>query len=70
MSGINHALRAAADQFGTPLYVYNTATITGQYNKLVKAFSSHKTRFFYACKALSNVAFCGTFTAWARDSTA
>ena len=28
MSGINDALRAAADQFGTPLYVYNAATIT------------------------------------------
>ncbi|OGX85609.1 diaminopimelate decarboxylase [Hymenobacter glacialis] len=55
MSGINDALRAAADQFGTPLYVYNSATITGQYEKLVKAFSGHKTRFFYACKALSNV---------------
>ncbi|MDB5234178.1 MAG: diaminopimelate decarboxylase [Hymenobacter sp.] len=55
MSGINDALRAAADQFGTPLYVYNVSTITGQYNKLEKAFSGHKTRFFYACKALSNV---------------
>ena len=55
MSGINDALRAAADQFGTPLYVYNSATITRQYEKLIKAFSGHKTRFFYACKALSNV---------------
>ena len=55
MSGINDALRAAADQFGTPLYVYNSATITGQYEKLTTAFSGHKTRFFYACKALSNV---------------
>ncbi|WP_426058616.1 diaminopimelate decarboxylase [Hymenobacter sp. B1770] len=55
MSGINDALRAAADQFGTPLYVYNSATITGQYSKLKKAFSGHKTRIFYACKALSNV---------------
>ena len=54
MPNINDALRAAADQFGTPLYVYNTPTITGQYKKLVKAFSGHKTRFFYACKALSN----------------
>ncbi|HEX8330808.1 MAG TPA: diaminopimelate decarboxylase [Hymenobacter sp.] len=55
MSGINDALRAAADQFGTPLYVYNSESITGQYKKLTKAFSGHKTRFFYACKALSNV---------------
>ena len=56
MSGINDALRAAADQFGTPLYVYNTPTITGQYEKLKQAFTGHSTRFFYACKALSNVA--------------
>ena len=56
MSGINDSLRAAADQFGTPLYVYNAASITGQYQKLVQAFAGHKTRFFYACKALSNVA--------------
>lgn len=55
MSGINDALRAAADEFGTPLYVYNSASITGQYKKLTKAFSGHPTRFFYACKALSNV---------------
>ncbi|MCC3154203.1 diaminopimelate decarboxylase [Hymenobacter sp. BT770] len=55
MSGINDALRAAADQFGTPLYVYDSATITRQYEKLKKGFSGHKTRFFYACKALSNV---------------
>ena len=56
MSGINEALCAAATEFGTPLYVYNSATITGQYEKLTAAFASHKTRFFYACKALSNVA--------------
>ncbi|UOQ97793.1 diaminopimelate decarboxylase [Hymenobacter sp. 5317J-9] len=55
MSAINDALRAAADQFGTPLYVYNAATITRQYEKLKNAFTGHKTRFFYACKALSNV---------------
>ncbi|ALW84180.1 diaminopimelate decarboxylase [Hymenobacter sedentarius] len=55
MSGINDALRAAADQFGTPLYVYDSATITRQYEKLKNGFSGHKTRFFYACKALSNV---------------
>ena len=56
MSGINDALRAAADQFGTPLYVYDAAIITRQYEKLRTAFTGHTTRFFYACKALSNVA--------------
>jgi diaminopimelate decarboxylase len=49
------SLRAAADQFGTPLYVYNADSIATQYNKLKSAFAGHSTRFFYACKALSNV---------------
>ncbi len=56
MSDINEALRAAAEQFGTPLYVYDAASITRQYNKLTTAFAGHPTRFFYACKALTNVA--------------
>jgi len=50
------ALLAAAAQFGTPLYVYQADTIRAQYHKLTAAFSSHPTRFFYACKALTNVA--------------
>ena len=56
MSEISEALRAAAEQFGTPLYVYDAATITRQYRKLESAFSLRPTRFFYACKALSNLA--------------
>lgn len=51
----NEQLIAAAEQFGSPLYVYNTEKISEQYNKLVDAFSGHPTRFFYACKALTNV---------------
>ncbi|MGI4875835.1 MAG: diaminopimelate decarboxylase [Janthinobacterium lividum] len=50
------ALLAAAAQFGTPLYVYQADVIRSQYQKLTAAFSSHPTRFFYACKALTNVA--------------
>jgi diaminopimelate decarboxylase len=50
------ALLAAAAEFGTPLYVYQADTIRAQYHKLTAAFSSHPTRFFYACKALTNVA--------------
>ncbi|MGI4832809.1 MAG: diaminopimelate decarboxylase [Janthinobacterium lividum] len=50
------ALLAAAAQFGTPLYVYEAATIRRQYHKLTAAFAGHPTRFFYACKALTNVA--------------
>ncbi|MVN78025.1 diaminopimelate decarboxylase [Hymenobacter sp. HMF4947] len=50
------SLLAAAKQFGTPLYVYQADTIRAQYHKLTSAFSGHPTRFFYACKALTNVA--------------
>ena len=51
----NEQLMAAASEFGTPLYVYNTEKITEQYNKLSSAFSAHPTKLFYACKALTNI---------------
>lgn len=51
----NEQLIAAAGEFGTPLYVYNTEKITEQYQKLNTAFSGHPTKFFYACKALTNI---------------
>jgi diaminopimelate decarboxylase len=44
-----------ADRFGTPLYVYHAEKIKEQYEKLDKAFSGCKARFFYACKALTNI---------------
>jgi diaminopimelate decarboxylase len=44
-----------ADRFGTPLYVYHAEKIKEQYEKLDKAFADCKARFFYACKALSNI---------------
>ncbi len=49
------ALRHLADTYGTPLYVYNADVITRQWDKLQSSFTGHPTRFFYACKALSNV---------------
>lgn len=48
-------LSALAGEFGTPVYVYHAEKIAEQYNKLSKAFSGHPTRFFYACKALTNI---------------
>jgi len=51
----NKELIELADRFGTPLYVYHAEMIKDQYNKLEKAFSGCKARFFYACKALSNI---------------
>ncbi len=44
-----------ANEFGTPLYVYNADKIIGQYSRLTTAFKSDKVRFFYACKALTNI---------------
>ncbi|MEP7171785.1 MAG: diaminopimelate decarboxylase, partial [Bacteroidota bacterium] len=42
-------------QFGTPLYVYHAEKITEQYSKLVTAFKNTEVKFFYACKALTNI---------------
>src|SRR5512138_3545070 len=44
-----------AREFGTPVYVYHAEKIREQYQKLVNAFSILDTRFFYACKALTNL---------------
>ncbi|MCU0384738.1 MAG: diaminopimelate decarboxylase [Flavihumibacter sp.] len=44
-----------AQEYGTPLYVYNANQISEQYNKLQSAFKKVNARFFYACKALSNI---------------
>ena len=48
-------LNAAAQQFGTPLYVYHAEKIEQQYQNLLTHFSATQTRFFYACKALTNI---------------
>lgn len=46
-----------AEQFGSPLYVYDAEKIQSQYKRLTKAFSKvEKLRINYAMKALSNVA--------------
>lgn len=48
-------LNAAAQKFGTPLYVYHAERIEKQYQNLLAHFESTQTRFFYACKALTNI---------------
>jgi len=55
MSLTDQQLLAAAAQFETPLYVYDADHITAQYQKLTTAFAKTDTKFFYACKALTNV---------------
>jgi diaminopimelate decarboxylase len=51
----NDLLLSAASQFGTPLYVYHAEKIDEQYKKLTTAFAEIDARFFYACKALTNI---------------
>jgi len=51
----NTQLLEVANEFGTPVYVYHAEKITQQFEKLTQAFQDHPTRFFYACKALTNI---------------
>jgi len=44
-----------ANEFGTPVYVYHAEKIKEQYEKLYNAFKGCNARFFYACKALTNI---------------
>jgi diaminopimelate decarboxylase len=44
-----------ANEFGTPVYVYHAEKIKEQYEKLNNAFKGCNARFFYACKALTNI---------------
>jgi diaminopimelate decarboxylase len=48
-------LKDIADRFGTPLYVYHAEKIREQYEKLVTGFSAIDAKFFFACKALTNI---------------
>lgn len=52
----NKTLLQIAEDFGSPVYVYNAETITNQYKRLTSAFNKVKQlRINYAVKALSNI---------------
>jgi diaminopimelate decarboxylase len=51
----NKQLEAVAKEFGTPVYIYHAEKIAEQYNKLLTAFKQTDSKFFYACKALTNI---------------
>jgi diaminopimelate decarboxylase len=51
----NSQLVDLAERFGTPLYVYHAEKIKEQYEKLISGFSVIDARFFFACKALTNI---------------
>ena len=44
-----------ASQLGTPAYIYHAEKIKEQYEKLTSGFSVIDARFFFACKALTNI---------------
>lgn len=48
-------LTTLANQYGTPLYIYNADRINAQYKKLNAAFSGQNVKIFYAAKALTNI---------------
>lgn len=48
-------LLALAERFGTPLYVYHAEKIKEQYEKLTSGFAGIDAKFFFACKALTNI---------------
>jgi diaminopimelate decarboxylase len=51
----NAQLIEIANEFGTPVYVYHAEKIEQQLAELQQAFAGCKAKFFYACKALTNI---------------
>lgn len=51
----NVDLLNVAQEFGTPLYVYDAEKILSQYNLLKQSFPGDHVKIKYACKALNNV---------------
>ena len=43
------------EQYGCPLYIYDSAIIERQYKRMVNAFNVKDLKINYACKALSNI---------------
>lgn len=51
----NLSIESIAQDFGTPLYLYDAEKIASQYQRMAQAFSGVKMRIHYAMKALSNL---------------
>ena len=51
----NFTVESLAEQFGTPLYVYDGNKIEEQIGKMRKAFAGTNLKIKYACKALTNI---------------
>ncbi len=52
---IGQRLLELADEYGTPLYVYDALVIEHQYKRLSSAFDVPGLKINYACKALTNI---------------
>ena len=52
-----------AERFGTPVYIYSSATLTRHYNVLTDAFKDQPCLIAYAMKANSNQAVLATLAA-------
>ncbi len=51
----NETLISIANQYGTPVYVYDAEKIIAQYHKLKNAFAGNNLKIKYALKALNNI---------------
>ena len=51
----NEQLISIAKEFGTPVYVYHAERMQQQLSVLQQAFAGCNAKFFYACKALTNI---------------
>lgn len=51
----NQTLISIANQYGTPVYVYDAEKIISQYHKLKNAFVGNNLKIKYALKALNNI---------------
>lgn len=54
-------LNSLCQEYGTPLYVYETRRMKAQYQRLVQAFDVPRLQINYACKALTNINVLGFF---------
>lgn len=59
MQGINTL--DLCEQYGTPLYVYDSDRIIANYRRFENAFDVPKLKIHYACKALTNIAILRLF---------
>lgn len=57
-------LLSLADEFGTPLFVYDADVMERQYHRLKNAFSDINLNIQYACKALNNQAVLKLFNSF------